>query len=241
METVCDLFALCAINIHKRVKRQGDVAMLPILPLKAVCLPGEELCIEITEVRYQKLLERCMKNTAELAIVLCSDYKDELGTLHNVGCLAKITHFDVWASGIVEIKVKGIQRFKFTRTEPKLEIHYASDVCFLDEVVDVQEDAGLLREVLDTYAVYIQKLRSFDKDYVPEDLLQEVCLYSSFKLLNDISMPWEKKQQGLEINSIKKRFEHILSCLQCEVDMLNFLTEKNSQERGSFEGTQILN
>lgn len=240
-EYVCDLFALCAISIHNEIKRQGDVAMLPILPLKAVCMPGEQLNVEITENRYQKLIERCIKNTGELAVVFCSDYKDELGALRNVGCLAKITHCNVCSSGIFEVVLEGVKRFKFNNTEPKLDIYYASDVCFLDDIVDISEHDLLLKDVEEAYGVYIRKLSSFDKELLPEVIKSEIGFDGIYKLLNDISMPWEKKQQGVEINSIKKRFEHILSCLQFEVDMLSFVIDKSAENELTLKSAQTLN
>ncbi len=240
-EYVCDLFALCAISIHKKVKRQGDVAMLPILPLKAVCMPGELLNVEITESRYQKLIERCMKNTGELAVVFCSDYKNELRALCNVGCLAKITHCNVCPSGVFEITLEGLKRFRFNGTEPKLDIYYASEVCFLDDIMDISENDPLLQDVTQAYKVYIRKLTSFDKELVPEVILENIYFDNVYKLLNDISMPWEKKQQGVEINSIKKRLEHILSCLQFEVDMLSFVIEKSAEGELTLKSSQTLN
>jgi Lon protease-like protein len=215
--------------------------MLPILPLKAVCLPGEVLTVQITEERYQKLIQRCMNHAGEVAVVFCSDYKDELGTMRNVGCQAKIVHFEVCISGDFEIQLIGLYRFKFTSTQPKLDIFYASHIEKLEDVIDIAGTDNLFLEVNETYQNYLKELQKFDHEFMPENTLDNIGYTDTFKLMNDISISWENKQQGIELNSIKKRLEHILSCLHFERDMLNFLSEKGADEEVAIKALTSLN
>lgn len=215
--------------------------MLPILPLKAVCLPGETLTVQVTEERYQKLVQRCMNHSGEVAVVFCSDYKDELGTMKHVGCQAKIVHFEVCISGDFEIQLQGLYRFKFTEIEPKLNIFYTSQENILEDIKDIAGTDNLFLEINESYQNYLTQLQKFDPELMPENTLDNIGYHDTFKLIDDISMSWENKQQGLEINSIKKRLEHILSCLQFERDMLNFLCEKGMDEKVAVKALTSLN
>ena len=205
--------------------------MLPSLPLKAVCLPGETLYVEITEERYQKLIERCSNHAGELAVVFCSDYNDELGTMKSIGCQARIMHTDVCSSGLLKVELLGLKRFGFHDIEEKLNIYYAFGVEILEDVKDIAGTDNLFLEVFDTYKNYLNELEKFDPDMAPEKCLDFLGYGDLFKVINGISMSWENKQQGLEINSIKKRLEFILSCLQVERDMLNFISERSVDEK----------
>lgn len=215
--------------------------MLPVLPLKAVCLPNECLTVEITEERYKKLVERCYKHSGELAVVFCSDYENEVQSMKNVGCEARITHYELCDNGCILIEIQGVCKFSYEYLESKLDVYYASGVEDEEDVIDIAGTDNLFLQVFEAYQNYLTALNAFDSEMMPESTLDVIGYNDTYKLISDISMPWEKKQQGLEINSTKKRLEFILSCLQFERDMLSFMKEESGKEQGNIMPAYSLN
>ena len=205
--------------------------MLPILPLKTVCLPGEVLTVTLTEERYIQLVQRCIKHAGELAVVLCTDYENELETLKTVGCQVQITHHEMCSSGYLQIKVLGQKRFSFTQIEQKLGVFYAAQVDVLEDVKDIPGTHTLFLEVSETYQTYLQKLKNYDAALLPDEIVQGISYADIDHILSGVTLSLEKKQQGLATNSIKKRLELTLSCLHSELDMLDFVIERSVDEQ----------
>lgn len=196
--------------------------MLPILPLKAVLTPEMRLDVHLSDTRYMRLVERCVQNAGELAVVFCSDYRDERGQLALVGCQAKIEHAEM-LDGQMLVKLVGLRRFKYSSTEPKLDIYYADGVEWMDDLVDIDDDDPIFNSLLDVYQLYALKTTEVTQDDALDIPLIEIGKASSFKLLNVLNLPLDKRQNALEISSLKKRFEYILTCLRFELEMLSFL------------------
>tara|TARA_R110000868_G_scaffold262401_2_gene521035 strand:- start:17587 stop:18249 length:663 start_codon:yes stop_codon:yes gene_type:complete len=202
--------------------------MLPILPLKTVLVPDMVLTVQLEDERYKALLKRCMDHEGELAVVFCSDYNNELASLRQMGCKARIEKCEGIEGGVMEVKLLGLHRFSFSETLPKLNIHYAADVQYIFDVLDIEDTDPLLKKVFELYQSYMENLVRFDPEMMPDICMTSIKSNDSLALLKHLSLSVEKRQEGLEILSVRERFSFILSCLRLELEMLSFVSSTES-------------
>ena len=203
--------------------------MLPILPLKTVLVPDITLTVQIEEGRYRSLVERCAKNEKDLVVVFCSDYNNELASLSKVGCKARVERIDTSYEGVVEVRIKALERVRFSETLTNLNIHYAMGVGILKDIVNLEVGDPLLASVFKVYQSYISELADFNTEMLQEEFLSTITPKDSFKFLSSVSLTLKDRQKALEITFAKERFEFILSCLHLEIDMLSFFMAKTQE------------
>lgn len=202
--------------------------MLPILPLKTVLIPDMTLTVYLADKRYQLLLNRCIENDGELAIVFCSDYNNEATSLGKMGCKARIEKCEVMPDGQLKVSLLGLNRFSFSEISPKLNIYYAENIQYVQDTVDIAHADPLLSSVFKVYQKYISTLVKFDPEIIPETPFACLQTNDSLPLLNSLALPALKRQKGLEILSARERFVFILSCLRLELNMLSFVSLKEA-------------
>lgn len=98
------------------------VETVPIFPLATVLFPGMRLPLRIFEQRYMDMAKACLKHDALFGVCLIRE-GEEVGAPavpEPVGCLARITEWDMETAGILKVKVEGLERFRLgaTRTAP---------------------------------------------------------------------------------------------------------------------------
>ena len=87
---------------------------IPLFPLNAVLFPGGVLPLRIFEQRYLDMTAACMKEAGAFGICLIAS-GDEAGGIaepHPVGTLAHITDWEMEQLGILQVTVRGEQRFR---------------------------------------------------------------------------------------------------------------------------------
>jgi Lon protease-like protein len=87
---------------------------IPIFPLNIVLFPGGLLPLRVFEARYMDMTRDCMKREQPFGVCLIRE-GTEVGAPavpEDVGCLARITDWDMQQQGILGIKTRGDQRFR---------------------------------------------------------------------------------------------------------------------------------
>jgi Lon protease-like protein len=93
----------------------------PLFPLRSVFFPGGHLALRIFEPRYLDMVQRCHAQGEPFGIVALTEghevrRRDGEGfrreAFHDVGTLARIEHFDRVQPGLIDIRVRGLQRFR---------------------------------------------------------------------------------------------------------------------------------
>ena len=90
----------------------------PIFPLNAVLFPDGILSLRVFEARYMDMVRDCLKNESQFGVCLIRKGR-EIGAIAEpeaIGCLARITHWDMEQLGVLNIRVRGIQRFVIRTT-----------------------------------------------------------------------------------------------------------------------------
>lgn len=101
------------------------LADLPLFPLHTVLFPDGMLPLKIFEARYLDMMRDCLREQSPFGVCMIKSGNevarpDEPTVPENVGCLAHLLDCDVQEYGLMQIKVKGGQRFRLlsTRVEP---------------------------------------------------------------------------------------------------------------------------
>ncbi|MCY7389342.1 MAG: LON peptidase substrate-binding domain-containing protein, partial [Burkholderiales bacterium] len=89
-------------------------AELPLFPLGSVLFPGGTMALKIFEQRYLEMAKSALKAGTPFGISLIRQ-GNEVGAPavpEGVGTIALITHWDMQNLGILQLKIRGEQRFK---------------------------------------------------------------------------------------------------------------------------------
>jgi Lon protease-like protein len=90
-----------------------------IFPLNTVLFPGGVLPLKIFEQRYIEMTKVCIKEDRPFGVCLIKEGR-EVGTPavpQDVGCLARIAHWDMPQLGVFQLQVEGLQRFRILASE----------------------------------------------------------------------------------------------------------------------------
>ena len=92
---------------------------VPIFPLNTVLFPGGLLPLRVFEARYMDMTRDCLKHDKPFGVCLIQEGA-EVGTPaipEAIGCLARITEWDMQQLGLLILKSHGGQRFRILERE----------------------------------------------------------------------------------------------------------------------------
>lgn len=87
---------------------------IPLFPLGSVLFPEGVMALKIFEARYMDMAKLALKNAAPFGIALIVE-GEEVGTPaapHAIGTLARITDWDMPQQGVLQVQVRGGERFR---------------------------------------------------------------------------------------------------------------------------------
>ncbi|NCT82110.1 MAG: peptidase S16 [Comamonadaceae bacterium] len=93
----------------------------PLFPLRSVLFPGGQLPLRIFEPRYLDMVQRCQARGQPFGVVALTSgdevrRRDGAGfraeAFHDIGTLAHIERFERAQPGLIEIRARGMQRFR---------------------------------------------------------------------------------------------------------------------------------
>ncbi|MCA1975251.1 MAG: LON peptidase substrate-binding domain-containing protein [Caenispirillum sp.] len=97
----------------------AETQPLPLFPLNAVLFPGGTLGLRVFEQRYMTLVKDCFRQESAFGICLIAEGA-EVGAPavpHPVGTEARIVAWDMRQPGILNITVRGGERFRILSSE----------------------------------------------------------------------------------------------------------------------------
>ena len=92
----------------------GAMDDVAIFPLKTVLFPGGLLPLRIFEQRYMAMAKACLRDEQPFGVCLIREGA-EVGapaTPEDIGCLARIIHWDMEQLGMLQVTVRGERRFR---------------------------------------------------------------------------------------------------------------------------------
>lgn len=91
-----------------------DPRDIPIFPLNAVLFPGGLLPLRIFEQRYMEMTKDCLRDDEPFGICLIRSGREvgEPAVPEDIGCLARVVHWEMQQLGVLQVRVRGEQRFR---------------------------------------------------------------------------------------------------------------------------------
>jgi hypothetical protein len=187
--------------------RQGNPLMLenlPVFPLGSVLFPGGTLALKIFEQRYMDMAKKSLKDHAPFGIVLIRE-GEEVGAPadpHEVGTLAMIDDWDMETLGVLQVKVKGLERFRInTRTVAPSGLILATA-----SPIDADKDSG--SEEIVSCAKFLKRvLLQIGAAEGIDDARFTNASWVSFRLTELLPFSNTIKQKMLELTDAKMRME----------------------------------
>lgn len=179
-------------------------ARLPVFPLASVLFPGGTLKLRIFEARYMDMAKACLKNSSPFGISLIAD-GTEVGapaTPEKVGTLARITEWDMQEVGILQLRVKGEQRFRLSSHQP------LSTGLLIGEMDLIPADLPAECPELLPCADFLRKVLTQTGRMNPENAVRmDEADWVSFRITEMLPFSNTVKQKMLELTDVRMRLE----------------------------------
>lgn len=177
---------------------------LSLFPLRTVLFPGGRLNLRVFEKRYVDLVTACLKSSSPFGVCLIR-HGDEVGRAaepHSVGTQADIVACDIVQPGVLQIGVRGRERFRVVSTQVHGDQLVAAQVRYLPErrVVLSPRYGGLsavLRQVLE---------RAGPTSHFPPPQWEDAAWVGG-RLAELLPLPLGLKQALLEMDDAEARLE----------------------------------
>ncbi len=197
---------------------------IPVLPLRDVVVyPHMVIPLFVGRDKSIKALEAAMEENKEIMLVAQkSASEDEPGEedIYRIGTLSTILQLLKLPDGTVKVLVEGGQRAKIVNFLDDEEYFTAQINVLEAEPIDEREAEVLSRSVLNQFDQYVK----LNKKVPPEVLTSLSGIEDPNRLLDTIAahmaLKIEEKQEILAITDIRERFEHLLTMMESELDLL---------------------
>lgn len=205
---------------------------MPLFPLKNVVLfPGMVLPLHIFELRYRKMINRCVDEHIPFGVVLI-DQGQEVGANaqpHMIGTAARIVRVDRLDDGCMNITAVGTQRFRIL--ELKHEHSYlAGTVSQFPVVNGATKLAGeLAQRVRPQVMDYVELLSKASDTNLRLDRLPEDPLTLAFMIAIALQIKAQDKQKVLEQSGIPEILALESRLISRETKLLEFMMETQQE------------
>ena len=97
----------------------GTALRIPIFPLNTVLFPGGLLPLRVFEARYMDMTRDCMKSGSPFGVCLIREGQEvgKPALPEPIGCLARITDWDMQQLGLLQLGTLGGERFRIIEHE----------------------------------------------------------------------------------------------------------------------------
>ena len=179
-------------------------AELPIFPLGTVLFPGGALPLRVFEARYMDMVRDCMQRDTPFGVCLITSGREVGDTPRHeaVGCLARITEWDMAQLGLLQIRTRGGERFRIASSRVQHDGLIRADVELIapdsDEPIPEQFAmcASLVRRIVEDL---VEKEPSALGRMVGEPYLYQSASWVSNRLCEFLPIPAKAKQRLMEL------------------------------------------
>ena len=176
-----------------------------IFPLNTVLFPGGTLPLTIFEQRYIEMTKVCIGEERPFGVCLIKEGR-EVGTPavpQDVGCLARIMHWDMPQLGVFHLQVEGLQRFRIISSEvEKSGIISATIECLANDS-EVAPEETLCSDVL---KAIIEKIGA---EHFPSPHRFDDAAWIGYRLSEVLPISLEIKQQLLRMTDPQARLSQL--------------------------------
>ena len=183
----------------------GSRSETPLFPLGTVLFPGGLLPLKIFEQRYLEMAKVCLREGTPFGVCLIRE-GSEVGTPathEELGCLARITQWDMQQLGLLQLVAQGGERFRVRATRIRPDGLILADIEILAQEADtpVPEKFRACRQLLERI-VAEHGDRLFAKPF-----LLDSSTWVAARLAEVLPLPPAARQKLLELDDSQKRLE----------------------------------
>ena len=205
-----------------------------LFPLSVVLFPQGVLPLRVFEARYMDMVRDCMRDETSFGVCLVADGKgastNGSAATAEVGCLARITAWDMQQLGLLQIRTVGADRFRLLASEsqPNGLMIGEIDLIEADEDQPIPDEhrpcVGLLTRIIeDMSAQLAEKRRTGEADdgspvlaQLPfeEPFRMESSAWVSNRLCEVLPVPLKAKQKLMELTDAATRLDIVHTYLK---------------------------
>ena len=185
---------------------------IPLFPLGTILFPGGLLPLKLFEQRYLEMGKTCLRD--ELPFGVCGIKQGaEVGapaTPFEVGCIARIIHWDMPHLGILHIIAQGGERFRL------LSYRHQSDGLLVGEVETIPNDESqiIAPEFAGCADVLKAIIEGVGEQHFPAPFQFDDGAWVGNRLAEVLPLPLPLKQRLLELQDASVRLEKINQILR---------------------------
>ncbi len=197
---------------------------IPVLPLRDVVVyPHMVIPLFVGRDKSIRALEAAMAADKQILLVAqksASEDDPQPEDVYRIGTLSTILQLLKLPDGTVKVLVEGSQRARIVHFLPNPS-YFSAQVNVLDlPFIDERESEVLARSVMNQFDQYVK----LNKKVPPEVLSSLSGIDDANRLVDTVAahmaLKIEEKQKILEITDLRERFEHLMSMLESEIDLL---------------------
>jgi Lon protease-like protein len=180
-----------------------------IFPLNTVLFPGGVLPLKIFEQRYLEMTKVCVSENRPFGVCLIKEGR-EVGTPavpSEVGCLARITQWDMPQLGIFHLYTEGIKRFRIVHSSVQKSGLISATIETLPDEQKVAPQNTLCSDVLQAI---IEKLGA---ERFPAPHRFDDAAWIGFRLSEVLPISLDTRQQLLQIADPQMRLAQLSEIL----------------------------
>lgn len=205
-----------------------------LFPLSVVLFPRGVLPLRVFEARYMDMVRDCMRDGTSFGVCLITDSKssdtDAAPGTAEVGCLTRITAWDMQQLGLLQIRTVGGERFRLLASESQPNGLMIGEIDLIGEDEDQPVPAQhqpcvdlLTRIIEDTSAQLAEKRRIGEAAEDNPVLTQapfeqpyrmESSSWVSNRLCEVLPVPLKAKQKLMELTDAATRLEIVHTYLK---------------------------
>ena len=187
----------------------GEIALFP---LNAVLFPGGLLPLRVFEQRYMEMAKACLREGSPFGVCLIREGA-EVGAAampEDIGCLARIVHWDMQQLGLLQIVAQGGLRFRILVRRVQSDGLARASIQVLPEDTDapVPERLATCKRLLERIVT------EHGEQIFAEPLRFDSSAWVSARLAEILPLSLATKQELLELADGLRRLELIQGLLQ---------------------------
>ncbi len=175
---------------------------LPLFPLGTVLFPAGLLPLRIFEQRYLEMAKACLRDDLPFGVCRIREGAEvgEPAVPEDVGCLARIVHWDMQQLGLLQVVARGERRFRILERRVRADGLALASVEMLPEEADapVPERLAPCRQFLERIAGQHGE-RAFAKPWHFDS-----CAWVGARLAEILPLPGPTKQALLELDGVPR-------------------------------------
>ena len=228
------------------MKRTGvlkkSINKYSVLPLRdVVVFPHMIVPLFVGREKSVNALQSVMKENKQVLLITQKDSAQDdpnFEDLYDIGTVGTVLQLLKLPDGTVKVLVEGISRAKVIKYIDNDKFFEASAEMIPEETVNNNEVEALSREVVKQFEAYVRLSQK-----IPPEALGSVRQIEEKERLADtvashLTLKISQKQEILEMGSIKKKLEKILSFMESEMNVLQVEKKIRGRVKGQMDKTQ---